>query len=187
MYNCGKIRTSETGKMVIGRHVFVLAAVLLLAACGGGREPANPKFRSYHGPAVTHVVVHKQARKMYLLHHEQIMKVYDVGLGFNPTGDKKIEGDGKTPEGLYMIDRRNPNSRFHLSLGIDYPNAADRAEARFLGASPGGDIFIHGRPKAYQNGVWDWTWGCIAVTDREIEDIYAMIRADRPTPILIMP
>ena len=173
--------------MFIGRHVFVLAAVLLLAACGGGRDPASMKFRSYNGPSVTHVVVHKQARKMYLLHHDSIMKVYDIGLGFDPTGDKKVEGDGRTPEGLYMIDRRNPNSRFHLSLGIDYPNAADRAEARFLGKSPGGDIFIHGRPPAYQNGVWDWTWGCIAVTDREIEDIYAMIRADRPTPILIMP
>ncbi|NDV98220.1 murein L,D-transpeptidase family protein [Salipiger sp. PrR002] len=171
--------------MYIGRHLMVLAAVLLLAACGGGQPES--RFKTYRGPAVTHVVVHKGARKMYLLHHDQIMKVYNVGLGFSPEGDKKVEGDGKTPEGLYFIDRRNPNSRFHLSLGIDYPNAADRAEARYLGKSPGGDIFIHGRPAAYQNGIWDWTWGCIAVTDSEMEDIYSMIRTDNPTPILIMP
>ena len=146
------------------------------------------KFRSYSGPSVTHVVVHKQARKMYLLHHDSIMKVYDIGLGFDPTGDKKVEGDGKTPEGLYMIDRRNPNSRFHLSLGIDYPNAADRAEARFLGKSPGGDIFIHGRGpegNAKAPKLRDWTAGCIAVKDEEIEDIYAMLRPG--TPIMIYP
>ena len=88
-------------------------------------------------------------------------------------------------EGTYVIDRRNPNSKFHLSIGISYPNQDDIAAAKALGKSPGGDIFIHGRPKKWRNGVDDWTWGCIAVTDREIEDIYAMVR--NGTPITIRP
>jgi hypothetical protein len=105
--------------------------------------------------------------------------------GFAPEGHKQFEGDGKTPEGEYIIDRRNPNSRFHLSIGISYPNAADRAFARSQGKSPGGDIFIHGRGKYPGSNRDDWTWGCIAVTDREMEDIYAMVR--NGTPITIKP
>jgi len=170
--------------MYMGRRQMMVAAAALVAGCGRGRLE-DSKFRSYNGPQITHVVVHKSARKMFLLHHARIVRIFNIGLGFNPVGDKKVEGDGKTPEGLYTIDRRNPNSRFHLSLGIDYPNAADRAEARNMGQSPGGDIFIHGRPQAYQSGQRDWTWGCIAVTDREMEDIYAMVGDG--TPSLIMP
>lgn len=122
---------------------------------------------------------------MYLLHHEQTLKVYDIGLGFAPVGHKQFEGDGKTPEGTYLIDRRNPNSEFHLSLGINYPGDPDRRSAREAGLNPGGDIFIHGRPKKYRKGGRDWTAGCIAVTDREMEDIYAMVRDF--TPITITP
>ena len=140
------------------------------------------KFQTYSGPQVTSVVVNKGARRMYLLHHEEVLKEYKFGLGFAPVGDKKIRGDGKTPEGTYYIDRRNPNSAFHLSLGISYPNAADRAEAKALGKEPGGDIFIHGQPnlfadrrKARKRGS-DWTAGCIAVKNREIEEIYAMVQ-----------
>ena len=84
-----------------------------------------------------------------------------------------------------MIDRRNPNSRFHLSLGINYPNEADIAFAKAEGKKPGGDIFIHGRPLQYQRGPRDWTWGCIAVTDEEIEVIYSMVQDG--TPISIFP
>jgi len=100
-------------------------------------------------------------------------------LGFAPTGHKEIEGDGKTPEGAYFIDRKNPNSSFYLSIGISYPNAADRAKARAMGESPGGDIFIHGTPKRFRREP-DWTWGCIAVKDREMEDIYAMVNVGTP-------
>jgi len=160
------------------RIALVLLAVLALSAC-------SSKFRTYDGPEVTFVVVHKEARRMFLLHEDEILRSYDIALGFAPVGHKTEEGDGKTPEGTYLIDRRNPNSRFHLSLGISYPNAADRAQAEARGVSPGGDIFIHGRPKRWQNGEDDWTWGCIAVTDAEMEEIYAMVQ--NGTPISIRP
>ncbi len=140
-----------------------------LSACGS-------KLRNYRGPDVTRVVVLKEKRKMYLLNGNRALRSYDIDLGFAPTGDKKLEGDGKTPEGHYRIDRRNPNSRFHLSIGIDYPNARDVAEARALGQEPGGDIFIHGEGTAVSRLKPDWTWGCIAVKNDEIEEIYAMVR-----------
>ena len=123
---------------------------------------------------------------MYLMHHEEVLRDFDVGFGFEPLGHKQIEGDGRTPEGSYYVDRRNPNSDFHLSLGISYPNAYDIAEARALGEEPGGDIFIHGKPnkKGPRTGP-DWTAGCISVKNREIEDIYAMVKVG--TPITIYP
>ncbi len=113
---------------------------------------------------------------MYLLHGTQILAAYHVDLGFAPHGAKKAEGDGKTPEGTYFIDRRNPESRYHLSLGISYPNAQDIAQARLRGEEPGGDIFIHGSSGRLGPRGTDWTYGCIAVTDDEIEEIYAMVR-----------
>lgn len=150
--------------------VLVLFAVTcVLASC-------SSKFITYNGPEVTRVAVFKEDRKMYLLHHNKVLKSYDVELGFEPVGHKQVEGDGRTPEGDYYIDRRNPNSRFYLSIGISYPNAADRAYAASIGKSPGGDIFIHGRPKLFQNGEDDWTAGCIAVTDREMREVYAMVK-----------
>ena len=96
------------------------------------------KFISYSGPEVTHIEVYKQARTMHLMHHNTRLKTYNFELGFAPTGHKTFEGDGKTPEGRYYIDRKNPNSQFYLSLGISYPNAQDRAKAAALGKSPGG-------------------------------------------------
>jgi murein L,D-transpeptidase YafK len=161
---------------------FLMLALLAatLAGCG-----SSSKFKTYRGPEVTHVVVQKGARKMYLLNDRKVLRDFDIGLGFAPTGHKRVEGDGKTPEGTYIIDRRNPESRFHLSIGVSYPNEFDRALADEMGKSPGGDIFIHGRPTKYRNSVRDWTWGCIAVTDDEIEDIYAMVR--NGTPITINP
>ncbi|WP_435257122.1 L,D-transpeptidase family protein [Thioclava sp. FR2] len=157
---------------------FLLMAVVVvgLSACGS-------KFKTYTGPEVTSVQVHKSERKMYLLHHGKVLKTYDIALGFAPEGHKQFEGDGKTPEGTYFINRRNPNSEFHLSLGISYPNNADRAFAASKGKSPGGDIFIHGwsnRPIKRA----DWTAGCIAVKDKEIEWVYAMIKDGTSVHIL---
>jgi murein L,D-transpeptidase YafK len=165
------------------RRFFLLGtavATLPLTAC-------SSKFRTYHGPDVTHVVVNKGERQMYLLNHRQVLQAYDVALGFAPQGHKQFRGDGRTPEGTYRIDRRNPNSKYHLSIGIDYPNRLDVEKARAMGQDPGGDIFIHGQERRFRrskkNG--DWTYGCIAVSNREMEDIYAMVRDG--TPITIHP
>ena len=148
----------------------ILSVLLALAGC-------SSKFKTYNGPEVTRIVVQKGARKMTLWHHTELLKTYDIDLGFAPAGHKQFEGDGKTPEGRYFIDRRNPNSSFHLSLGISYPNEADIAAARAAGKSPGGDIFIHGQPNLLKgNRGPDWTLGCISVTNREIERIYAMVK-----------
>lgn len=163
------------------RHVIVGAA----AAIGLGGCAQKSKFKTYRGPEVTYVVVNKEDRKMYLFHNDKVLKSYEIDLGFAPEGDKRVEGDGKTPEGYYTIDRRNPNSKFHLSLGISYPNAQDRAEARALGKSPGGDIFIHGKPRPGRWNKEDWTLGCIALPNDEMEDVYAMVRTG--TPIKINP
>jgi len=155
----------------------LLGLLFALTACG------SSKFQTYNGPEVTRILVYKAERKMYLMHGTKALKSYDVGLGFAPLGHKTREGDGRTPEGEYMIDRRNPNSQFHLSLGISYPNNNDRAHAKKLGVSPGGDIFIHGRPKRYRKAPDDWTVGCIAVTNREMQEIYAMVKNGTPISI----
>ena len=154
-----------------------MVSTLALSAC-------SSKFKRYNGPRVTRVIVYKGQRKMHLLHNNKTLRSYDIGLGFAPFHHKREEGDGRTPEGEYLIDRRNPNSKFHLSLGINYPNAQDVAKARAAGVSPGGDIFIHGTPSIYI-GEKDWTWGCIAVTDREMEEIYSMVNVG--TVIYIYP
>ena len=148
------------------------AAALSLSACGY----KGPKFRAYYGPEVTSVVVNKGARRMYLLHHQDILKEYKVDLGFAPAGKKQFEGDGKTPEGTYLIDRRNPNSSFFLSLGISYPNSKDIARAKAAGMKPGGEIFIHGQPNRERAKGQDWTAGCIAVKNEEMSEIYAMVQ-----------
>jgi murein L,D-transpeptidase YafK len=107
---------------------------------------------------------------------KKVLKKYDVELGFAPRGHKQIEGDGRTPEGSYFINRRNPNSAYHLSLGISYPNRKDIAFAKSIGKPPGGEIFIHGGPTLRGDRKKpDWTAGCISVTNDEIEDIYAMV------------
>jgi murein L,D-transpeptidase YafK len=164
---------------VIKRRNLILGgtALVALGAC------SDSKFKRYRGPEVTYVVVNKAARNMYLLHHDKVLEAYDIKLGFAPEGHKEIEGDGRTPEGVYWIDRRNPNSRFHLSLGISYPNEDDRAKAAAMGKSPGGDIFIHGQKVPFRKDTGDWTWGCISVTNKEMEQIYAMVGDMTPIQI----
>lgn len=161
----------------------LLAVLAMVSLVGCATETRLPV---YNGPEVTQLLVYKDKRQLLLLHNKQVLKSYRVGLGFEPKGDKKFEGDGRTPEGVYFVNRRNPDSRYHLSIGISYPNATDVAHAQAVGKSPGGDIFIHGRGPFYRIGSpKDWTWGCIAVTDAEMEEIYAMVGND--TPILILP
>lgn len=158
----------------------LVAALLCLALSG-----CASKFARYDGPQVTQVIVNKSEREMLLLHDRRVLARYAIDLGFAPEGHKEREGDGRTPEGDYLIDRRNPNSRYYLSLGIDYPRPADVARARALGVDPGGDIFIHGQPRLTRNPPPDWTHGCIAVKDSEMREIYAMVA--NGTPIRINP
>jgi len=152
------------------RVIFMTFAMLGLAACLHA-----PKPYAYHGEKVTAIEVHKADRKMYLLHGHKVLKEYDIQLGGNPVGQKRFEGDGKTPEGAYRITQHNPKSTYHLSLRISYPNDAQRAYAKAAGKAPGGDIFIHGQP-SWTTVKGDWTMGCIAVTDKQIEEIYAMVK-----------
>ncbi len=156
------------GSMTIDRRKILLAAPALLAACSGS------KMLSYNGPQVTSIMAFKERRKLYLMHGNTALKSYPFQLGFAPVGHKRFEGDGKTPEGTYIIDRRNPQSAYHLSVGISYPNARDRAFAAAHGRSPGGEIFIHGTPEEVV-GKKDWTAGCIAVMNHEVEEIYTMV------------
>lgn len=133
-----------------------------------------------------YVVLAKSARRLTLISGGRPIAQYRVGLGFAPEGHKVQSGDGRTPEGRYFFNRRNPRSEFYLSLGINYPNAADVARARRLGVDPGGDIFIHGEPvrpgNRYGTGN-DWTAGCVAVRNREIEEIWATVPDGTPITI----
>ena len=136
------------------------------------------------------VLVEKQARRLTLLRDGRVLKIYDIALGGDPVGHKQEEGDSRTPEGAYAIDFKNPRSRFHLSLRVSYPNAADRSSAQQRSVPPGGDIMIHGRPNGL--GLFgglvltrDWTDGCIAVTNGQIEEIWSMV--DLNTAIEIKP
>ncbi|MBM7067301.1 murein L,D-transpeptidase family protein [Actibacterium sp. 188UL27-1] len=164
--------------LISKRAMLAGSAAFALSAC-------SSKFKTYDGPQVTRVLVYKGKRSMFLMHDDAVLKGYRFELGFAPQGHKQQEGDGRTPEGNYLINRRNPNSNFHLSLGIDYPNEEDVARALEAGVDPGGDIFIHGQKSRWRKGGDDWTWGCIAVTNKEMEEIYAMVRDG--TPIDIMP
>jgi murein L,D-transpeptidase YafK len=136
------------------------------------------------------IVVAKRARKLTLLRSGNVLKTYDVALGHAPIGPKQREGDGRTPEGRYVIDSKNSRSHSHLALHVSYPDATDRERALRLGASAGGDIMIHG----LRNGlVWlgslhraiDWTDGCITVTNSQIEEIWSLVEVG--TPIEIKP
>ena len=125
----------------------------------------------------------KAARKMELLRDGKILRTYHVALGGAPAGHKRQQGDQRTPEGHYTITYRNAQSRYHLSLRVSYPNAADRAQATKRGVDPGGDIMIHGStPRGYTG---DWTEGCVAVTNAEIEEIWRLVPVG--TPIRIDP
>lgn len=139
---------------------------------------------------VDSLCVVKHRRALFVYHGGVLLKIYRVALGDAPAGHKHFEGDEHTPEGLYFINGRNPASSCHKNLGISYPNIADRAFARRAGKAPGGDIKIHGLPngQGYIGAVHiakDWTNGCVAVTDGEIDELYAHTSVG--IPILILP
>ena len=167
---------------MLRRLALLTALVACLAAgwvvwtrLGPGPElpaPVDPNARA------DHILVEKSARRLTAMRGDEVLFSTDIALGFTPEGDKQQEGDGKTPLGIFTIDRKNPQSRYHLSLGIDYPKPDDIARAREAGVDPGGDIFIHGQPNELASLVslpGDWTAGCIAVTNQEIETLWAMV------------
>lgn len=126
------------------------------------------------------ILIEKEARRLTLFAKGEVLKTYNIALGGNPIGPKERQGDNKTPEGTYIIESRNGNSRYHLSLRISYPNASDKRRAKELGVSPGGDIMIHGIKNGFSwvgdgHAEVDWTKGCIAVTDEEIGEIAKLV------------
>ncbi|KMK50975.1 protein erfk [[Actinobacillus] muris] len=130
--------------------------------------------------SIDRLVVFKHKRQMWAYRGEQLVKIYPIALGFNPIGHKQFEGDGKTPEGIYRINERNPRSAYHKNLGVSYPNAQDTAYAQSQGKSPGGLIKIHGLPNGRGDIgklhlLKDWTHGCIAVTNEEIDELYRTV------------
>jgi murein L,D-transpeptidase YafK len=139
---------------------------------------------------VDSILVEKSAHRLSLFQRGRLVRTYLVALGQEPVGDKVRRGDMRTPEGRFRIEARNPQSRYHRSLRISYPDAAHRSRARSLGVSPGGDIMIHGLParQAWVGAAhrdFDWTEGCIAVTNQEIDEIWSAVPIG--TPIRITP
>jgi len=133
--------------------------------------------------SVDKILIEKRERRLMLLSKGDVIKTYKIALGGNPDGPKERQGDNKTPEGTYVIDSRNKGSCYHLSLHISYPNERDKKRAKKLGVSPGGNIMIHGLKKGYSwvgdsHADIDWTRGCIAVTDEEIEEIFKLVPLD---------
>lgn len=138
---------------------------------------ASPAAPSRAVQKADSVVVKKGERRLLLMRGNQVLKTYRVALGGQPQGPKRCQGDERTPEGVYVLDSRNHNSRFYRSLHVSYPNAADRQAARAQGCDPGGDIMVHGLPGRYAwlgrtHALHDWTRGCIAVANDEIEEIW---------------
>jgi tetratricopeptide (TPR) repeat protein len=126
--------------------------------------------------SVDKVQIEKKERRLMLISKGEVLKTYKIALGGTPNGPKERQSDNKTPEGTYFIDSRNKDSRYHLSLHISYPNERDKKRAKELGVSPGGNIMIHGIKNGFSwvgdsHTAVDWTKGCIAVTDEEIEEI----------------
>ncbi len=164
-------------------RALIVSLCLVLSSVPAQSEPPT-KF------SVDRIVVEKAKRTLTLFAGKKPIKTYRIVLGGNPLGDKEQEGDSRTPEGRYIIDAKNPKSSFYLSLHISYPDKQDRAAARRKRVPPGGAIMIHGTPDylsaLYATGVYpDWTAGCIAVSNAEIEEIFASVRIG--TPIMIKP
>jgi murein L,D-transpeptidase YafK len=158
------------------RLIFILS--LGLSVLIAGPVQANETMR------IDRVLVDKSDRQLHLMRGGTILKSFPIGLGFSPEGHKQQEGDGRTPEGEYVLDWRNPKSSFYLSIHISYPNVADTVRAQTNGVDPGGEIFIHGRHSAGSTRN-DWTFGCVAVTDAAMDEIWRSV--PNGTPITIRP
>jgi len=177
----GSVQERSWNKAALGsvlrltmRAAALILAILSLAA------PVAPQ-NGNQSTAIDYIIVLKSEHIMRLYSHDKLIKEYHVALGLNPVGPKRRKGDDKTPEGSYTIDLKNPHSQFHLSLRVSYPNAQDRERARRQGVDPGGSIMIHGLPRQFaylgtRHREYDWTWGCVAVTNPEIEEIWSLVQ-----------
>lgn len=174
--------------MLFLRHVRIGVVMtslgLIMASPTQASDPGKASVRA------DKLVVFKAARKLQLMKGGEVLRSFRVALGPNPKQHKVREGDGRTPEGRYVLDWRNAKSRYYRSIHISYPNAHDRRKAAERDVSPGGDIMIHGLPNGYKgpaqrHSAWDWTAGCIAVTNAEIDVIWSLV--ENGTPIEINP
>ena len=186
--------------------VLVLLAAILAAACWAWQRyhvllPSAPSQKTtavkinWQQVAIDEVRVYKAQRQVQVLQKGVVIKTYAMRLGFAPIGHKTTEGDGKTPEGSYTLDWRNPNSQFYKSLHISYPNANDKAQARARGVSAGGDVMIHGSSNLPQGKPQqamydylpreDWTHGCVAVSNQDMDELWAHVK--NGTKIVIYP
>ncbi len=162
-------------------------APLLLALCFASHSAVAAKAER-----ATSIVVDKSDHVMHVFAKDKKIATFRIGLGFNPVGHKQQEGDKRTPEGRYMLDYKNAKSTFFKSIHITYPNAADKATARRLGVSPGGDIMIHGQANdlAVRAAIDrlpspDWTYGCISMKNEDMQRLWDLVSV--PTPIVIQP
>lgn len=161
----------------------VILAVFFNTALGCGREP----LRAPEDQA-DRIIIFKSSHILRLMNGNRTLSTYNIALGRNPVGAKERAGDHRTPEGEYIVDGKNSHSKFYLALHISYPNQADRERAEKLGVSPGGDVEIHGIENGLGwigslHGSFDWTDGCIAVTDAEIEEIWNRVPVGTPVQI----
>lgn len=176
--------------MIPRRRLLLIAGGGAAALLGVALWPAKAiptRASDVRAEDIASVRVEKAARRLILLGHGgKVLRNYEgIQLGDAPVGHKQFEGDERTPEGRYVIDYGNPDSAYHLSLHISYPNAQDRAFAESQGRSPGGDIFIHGQPNTFPVGrmAGDWTDGCIALSNDEIEELWSLVGDGTPVEI----
>lgn len=164
--------------------MIIIAAVVCAAQASLTETPPPER------PKIDKVLVLKSERKLMLLSGDKAVRAYKIALGGQPVGPKTRQGDHKTPEGYYLLDQRNAHSRFHKSLHVSYPNANDATNARKNGVDPGGDIMVHGLPNGFgwlgsTHTFSDWTDGCMAVTNAEMDEIWDLVK--NGTPIEIRP
>ena len=177
----------KTTLVVLGKALRIVSGIFAIAALVSPIA-TQTVLAGEDFPTADKVLVEKAARKLHLLKNGKAIRTFDIALGMYPVGDKSNEGDQKTPEGMYTLDVRNPDSDFFLSIHISYPNSADNHEARVKGLDPGGQIMIHGQPNepSYSAAFYDkedWTNGCIAVSNSDMIDIWLMTPNDIPIEI----
>ncbi len=165
-------------KMILKLFTLIICLVSLNFSVDSANKP-GAQSNDNKASIIDLILIEKAKRKMSLLYKGKVIKTYKVALGFEPLGHKQQEGDGKTPEGIYSISYKNAGGQFHKALKVSYPNKKDQANARKLGISPGDFIMIHGLGKSFSwlgktHVLKDWTLGCVAVTDAEIDEVYKL-------------